>query len=916
MKSIGLCMIVKNEAHVITRCLDSVRPFVDYVLVEDTGSTDGTQEIICSWLGQHDIPGAVIEEPWRDFAYNRTHVMEALRKVETVDYAFIIDADDALVLEEGFDPAAFKREMHDDLYDVQIRHGGTCFLRPQLSNNRMPFCFKAVLHEYLEAPPGELKRSHGQGFHIQTGRGGARNNNPRKYQDDAAALEKGLLTETDPFLISRYTFYLAQSYRDYRENEKALANYLKRAEQGFWAEEIFYSLYQAGKIQESAGFPPEEVIATYLRATDASPSRAEALHAAARYCRSLGRNEEGYQYAKRGAEKPLPVAGLFTESWIYDNGLLDEVGINGYWSGHYREALDSCLRLLGGSALPANQRERIMRNAQFSLAKLPGDPNRAQFRPKDLSPGQHALRAPRALHSALPEPPPKILLAILAKQKEVSLPLYLQCVDALEYPKSSIAVYIRTNNNTDRTGAILAEWVDRVRGQYAAIDMNASDVAERVQDYEVHEWNSTRFSVLAKIRTESLRKTFEHRCDFYFTVDVDNFIRPCTLNELVALNLPIVAPLLRSVDERSLYSNCHADIDNGGYYRGCEQYDMILGQSVVGVFEVPVVHCTYLIRASCIPKLAYSDGTPRHEYVIFSDTARKAGIPQYFDNRQVYGYLTLTEEAVKATKLIGPELATRLEPIETTRKPYVFACFGLHSSGSTWMFNLAREIAASEGVDFVSLHRDSEENLPWDVFGSRLIIAKTHNPFPSFQTFIASSGEPAVITVRDPRDAAVSFMQRFPNSLDVSFEAALKALTLSADTLLSMAKQRKLSVFRYEDGYIGAEATADHIASLLGLSLTPQRRRAILDSLAPEAVKAKIRELEAAKAIEGEKVWDRQTHWHAGHVGDGRIGKFVEVLTEAQIREVEAQMREFCQWFGYPVATVRRARDAAAEAVA
>ena len=270
------------------------------------------------------------------------------------------------------------------------------------------------------------------------------------------------------------------------------------------------------------------------------------------------------------------------------------------------------------------------------------------------------------------------------------------------------------------------------------------------------------------------------------------------------------------------------------------------------------MHCTYLIRASCIPKLAYSDGTPRHEYVIFSDTARKAGIPQYFDNRQVYGYLTLTEEAVKATKLIGPELATRLEPIETTRKPHVFACFGLHSSGSTWMFNLAREIAASEGVDFVSLHRDSEENLPWDVFGSRLIIAKTHNPFPSFQTFIASSGEPAVITVRDPRDAAVSFMQRFPNSLDVSFEAALKALTLSADTLLSMAKQRKLSVFRYEDGYIGAEATADHIASLLGLSLTPQRRRAILDSLAPEAVKAKIRELEAAKAIEGEKVWDRQ----------------------------------------------------------
>ena len=85
MKSIGLCLIVKNESKIITRCLDSVRPFVDYVMVEDTGSSDGTQEIIRDWLRQNNMAGAVIDEPWRDFAYNRTHVLEALRKVETVD---------------------------------------------------------------------------------------------------------------------------------------------------------------------------------------------------------------------------------------------------------------------------------------------------------------------------------------------------------------------------------------------------------------------------------------------------------------------------------------------------------------------------------------------------------------------------------------------------------------------------------------------------------------------------------------------------------------------------------------------------------------------------------------------------------------------------------------------------------------
>ena len=61
------------------------------------------------------MPGLVIEEPWQDFAYNRTHVMEALRKVERLDYALIIDADDRLVLDACFDPIAFKQGMRQDL---------------------------------------------------------------------------------------------------------------------------------------------------------------------------------------------------------------------------------------------------------------------------------------------------------------------------------------------------------------------------------------------------------------------------------------------------------------------------------------------------------------------------------------------------------------------------------------------------------------------------------------------------------------------------------------------------------------------------------------------------------------------------------------------------------------------------------
>ncbi|MCJ2050481.1 glycosyltransferase, partial [Methylobacterium sp. J-070] len=51
-------MIVKNEAHVIRRCLESVRPIIDHWVIVDTGSTDGTEEVIRAALA--DVPGTLV----------------------------------------------------------------------------------------------------------------------------------------------------------------------------------------------------------------------------------------------------------------------------------------------------------------------------------------------------------------------------------------------------------------------------------------------------------------------------------------------------------------------------------------------------------------------------------------------------------------------------------------------------------------------------------------------------------------------------------------------------------------------------------------------------------------------------------------------------------------------------------------
>ena len=45
MVKISLCMIVRDEEHVLERCLESIVDMVDEIVIVDTGSTDKTREI-------------------------------------------------------------------------------------------------------------------------------------------------------------------------------------------------------------------------------------------------------------------------------------------------------------------------------------------------------------------------------------------------------------------------------------------------------------------------------------------------------------------------------------------------------------------------------------------------------------------------------------------------------------------------------------------------------------------------------------------------------------------------------------------------------------------------------------------------------------------------------------------------------
>ena len=353
-------MIVKDEAHVIQRCLDSVMPLINAWCILDTGSTDGTQALIREHL-KH-LPGELHESPWKGFGASRTEAIQlALAKG---DYLLFIDADDELVLPKKFRLPNLTAES----YYIQHRQDDFSFLRLDLVSTRFPWQYKGVLHEYIESD-GPRQGVVLQGPQVVERREGARSRDPKKYERDAEVLEQGLLDEPDN---ARYMFYLAQSRFDAQQLELALEAYQRRVAMGGWEEEVFISLLRIAKLMESTGKPDSDVVHAYLKAYEYRPQRAETLGNLAAFFRSRSQYRLALLFAEKGLAMPRPSDLLFVDDSFYTWRCLDEYAVACSWLGRHREAVQACDRLLNGGFLRLDQVKRVKENREFSAKAIPG----------------------------------------------------------------------------------------------------------------------------------------------------------------------------------------------------------------------------------------------------------------------------------------------------------------------------------------------------------------------------------------------------------------------------------------------------------------------------------------------------------------------------------------------------------------
>lgn len=204
---LSLAMIVKNEEEKLARCLNSVKDYVDEIVIVDTGSTDRTKEIAQSF-------GAKIYDfEWcKDFSKARNFSIEKT----TGDYVLVLDADNVLL---QFDKqgvlSALEGKKVLGLAEI-INHytqNGQKMVHRSFAGAIFPkeARYTGAIHEQVDLSYPRVR------LPISIFHDGYENRAEDKFKRNIEILENVLKTRKDPYLM----YKLAQEYKGFKQLDKA-----------------------------------------------------------------------------------------------------------------------------------------------------------------------------------------------------------------------------------------------------------------------------------------------------------------------------------------------------------------------------------------------------------------------------------------------------------------------------------------------------------------------------------------------------------------------------------------------------------------------------------------------------------------------------------------------------------------------
>jgi glycosyltransferase involved in cell wall biosynthesis len=419
---ITLCMIVGNEEKIIERCLDSVKPLIDFVSISANGS-DRTCEIVEDWLERNGVKGKIHHKPWVNFGHNRTESVKlAFESFPESDYLFLMDADMVLQISPSFK----KSDLKEDMILVHQVTKERRYPNKRFVKRGIVWRYYLRTHEFISVDidiyPENFPITKGicQNLVIDDRADGG--SKATKLIRDEKWLKEDLLdpdVTRRPDLVSRCHYYLgvtlyslagcylAQGKRSIAKEkyEEACSFYLKRIKDGgVGAEEIYYSYYRCGNCFEQIGhilnllFLPvnqngndgptvnmeailsnEEInearetyfskaMRYYLKAWQYRPIRAESLYALAKLHGALKEWQLSFLYAMKAKEIPVPMSeGLYVDINVYKYLIDFEISVSAYYVEGKRVFGQVSQRRLEGmiTELPEEIAKEVRFNSKF-----------------------------------------------------------------------------------------------------------------------------------------------------------------------------------------------------------------------------------------------------------------------------------------------------------------------------------------------------------------------------------------------------------------------------------------------------------------------------------------------------------------------------------------------------------------------
>ena len=285
---LSLCMIVRNEARTLARCLESVSGAVDEIVILDTGSTDETKEIAGRYTDR------VYDYVWQD---DFSAARNASLALGTKPYLLWLDADDMLEREDRAKLIALKSRLDGSVDAVMTPYyyafddsGRPSFVfeRERIIRADAGFRFEGAVHEAI-AVGGRVLHEDVIVRHMRKGEENHTARNLAIYERQLAAGKP--LSPRDRYYYARELMAAERL----REAEEAFGQYLQGSGS---AENRMDARMQRAECLRRLG-KTDEAMRQLLLALDDGCPRAETLCAIGALC--MGRDDEAAVFWYRAA---------------------------------------------------------------------------------------------------------------------------------------------------------------------------------------------------------------------------------------------------------------------------------------------------------------------------------------------------------------------------------------------------------------------------------------------------------------------------------------------------------------------------------------------------------------------------------------------------------------------------------------